>query len=67
MTEPTRHDDEILLDMLAKHVSGRTPVQIARTHKITVGTTRRRIRDVMDDDKAADYPEAHTYWRNHAI
>lgn len=64
---PTRADDLTLLDMLTLHTQGRTPVQIARAHKITVGTARRRIRDVMDADKAADYPEAHNYWRQHAL
>jgi len=64
---PTRADDLILLDMLTLHTQGRTPVEIARAHKITVGKVRRRIRDVVDDDKAADHPEAHNYWRPHAI
>lgn len=66
MTNPTRTQDEQLLAMLALHTQGRTPVDIARVHKTTPQTVRKKLRALITEDCLAD-PTAETYWRQHRV
>jgi DNA-binding Lrp family transcriptional regulator len=58
---PTRADDDMLLDMLARARAGQSNAAIARHYGMTRESIRDRIRRVIEQDCRHD-PEAHLYW-----